>query len=180
MTSLARRALLRFPQPSQTLYRTVNFPRQRFFTTSYIRRQAVEENAQPEEIESLNDAPIFLEDDSTQVDWSRSFHGLSTQPFSEEAAKVLTAPIDINDVEIKPGSRSALPRLMVDGILYLPEIKYRRVLNRAFGPGGWGLAPRGESMVTLKAVTREDALVAHGRYVSYSLPSFYAHLLRLK
>jgi hypothetical protein len=74
-----------------------------------------------------------------------------------------------NDVEIKP-----------DGILYLPEIKYRRILNRAFGPGGWGLAPRGESMVTLKAVTREYALVAHGRYVSYSLHSFYAHLLYLK
>jgi hypothetical protein len=113
MTSLARRALLRFPRPSQTLYRTVNFPRQRFLTTSYIPRQAVEENAQPEEIESLNDAPIFLEDDTTQVDWSRSFHGLSTQPFSEEAAKVLTAPLEINDVEIKPGSRSTLPRLMV-------------------------------------------------------------------
>ena len=113
MTSLARRALLRFPRPSQTLYRTVNFPRQRFFTTSYIPRQAVEENAQPEEIESLNDAPIFLEDDTTQVDWSRSFHGLSTQPFSEEAAKVLTAPLETNDVEIKPGSRSTLPRLIV-------------------------------------------------------------------
>lgn len=23
-----------------------------------------------------------------------------------------------------------------DGLLYLPEIKYRRILNRAFGPGG--------------------------------------------
>jgi len=35
------------------------------------------------------------------------------------------------DIEMKP-----------DGMIYLPEIKYRRILNRAFGPGGWGLAPR--------------------------------------
>jgi len=63
----------------------------------------VEDTHPPEEIESLNDGPIFLDDDTTQVDWSRSFHGLSMQPFSDEAAKVLTAPLDINDVEIKPG-----------------------------------------------------------------------------
>jgi hypothetical protein len=61
-------------------------------------------------------------------------------------------------VEIKP-----------DGIIYLPEIKYRRILNKAFGPGGWGLAPRGESIVTAKAVTREYALLAHGRYVCFGL-----------
>lgn len=110
MASLARRALLRLPRPSPFIYRTVNIPRQRLFTTTFTRRQAVEENARPEEIESLNDAPIFLDDDTTQVDWSRSFHGLSTQPFSEEAAKVLTAPIEINDVEIKPGWHSTHTR----------------------------------------------------------------------
>lgn len=67
----------------------------------------------------------------------------------------MTAPIVVDDIEIKP-----------DGIIYLPEIKYRRILNRAFGPGGWGLAPRGETIVTDKSVTREYALVAHGRLVS--------------
>jgi hypothetical protein len=50
-----------------------------------------------------------------------------------------------------------------DGIIYLPEIKYRRILNAAFGPGGWGLAPRGELMVQDRLVTREYALVVHGR-----------------
>lgn len=50
--------------------------------------------------------------------------------------------------------------------MYLPEIKYRRILNRAFGPGGWGLAPRGESIVTGKLVTREYGLVVQGRLVS--------------
>ena len=99
-----------------------------------------------------NESLKLQEDDSTHVDWTKSFHGLSVQPFSKEAADVLLAPLAEADVEIKP-----------DGILYLPEIKYRRILNRAFGPGGWGLAPRGETIVTEKAVTREYALLAHGR-----------------
>ncbi|KAL2187171.1 Mgm101p-domain-containing protein [Thermothelomyces heterothallicus CBS 203.75] len=92
------------------------------------------------------------------IDWSSSFHGLSTTPFSPETAAVLMQPLDPLDIEIKP-----------DGIIYLPEIKYRRILNKAFGPGGWGLAPRGELVVGEKVVTREYALVVHGRYVS-SLP----------
>jgi hypothetical protein len=49
--------------------------------------------------------------------------------------------------------------------VYLPEIKYRRILNRAFGPGGWGLAPRSETNVGPKVVSREYALVCLGRLV---------------
>ena len=101
----------------------------------------------------LNDQNVVLDEGDRQVDWTRSFHGLSTEAFSPEAAKALLAPIHPDEIEIKP-----------DGIIYLPEIKYRRILNQAFGPGGWGLAPRGETIVTAKAVTREYALVALGRY----------------
>ncbi|KAK4164577.1 mitochondrial genome maintenance protein MGM101 [Cladorrhinum sp. PSN259] len=89
------------------------------------------------------------------IDWSSSFHGLSTVPFSAETAQILMKPLDPIDVEVKP-----------DGIIYLPEIKYRRILNMAFGPGGWGLAPRGELVVGEKVVTREYALVVHGRYIA--------------
>lgn len=32
------------------------------------------------------------------------------------------------------------------GLIYLPEIKYRRILNQAFGPGGWAIMPRGETL----------------------------------
>ncbi|MCJ1379823.1 hypothetical protein MMC17_002926 [Xylographa soralifera] len=103
----------------------------------------------------LDDQPLVLDEGTTKVDWSRSFHGLSTQPFSKEAADILLQAIPADDVEVKP-----------DGILYLPEIKYRRLLNKAFGPGAWGLAPRGETIVTAKAVTREYALVVLGRLVS--------------
>ena len=93
-----------------------------------------------------------LDDNGNPIDWASSFHGLSTSPFSAESAAILQAPINPDDVEVKP-----------DGILYLPEIKYRRILNAAFGPGGWGLAPRGELIVGEKVVTREYALVVNGR-----------------
>ncbi|PFH47799.1 hypothetical protein AMATHDRAFT_151271 [Amanita thiersii Skay4041] len=88
------------------------------------------------------------------TDWSRSFFGLSTQPFSKEITDTLLAPLKPEDIEIKP-----------DGLIYLPEIKYRRILNKAFGPGGWGLAPRGETNVGPKIVSREYALVCQGRLV---------------
>jgi hypothetical protein len=86
------------------------------------------------------------------VDWSRSFHGLSSTAFDGTARAILLAPVDPADVEIKP-----------DGIVYLPEIKYRRILNRAFGPGAWGLAPRGELEVSARTVSREYGLVVQGR-----------------
>ncbi|KAL8658496.1 MAG: hypothetical protein Q9226_000949 [Calogaya cf. arnoldii] len=103
----------------------------------------------------LGDKPVVLDEQVRQVDWARSFHGLSTEAFSKEAAEALLGPVALDDIEVKP-----------DGIVYLPEIKYRRILNKAFGPGAWGLAPRGETIVTAKAVTREYALVALGRLVS--------------
>ena len=89
------------------------------------------------------------------IDWSDSFHGLGQQAFDKQAANRLLAALPSEDIEIKP-----------DGLLYLPEIKYRRILNRAFGPGGWGLAPRSETLVTPKQVSREYGLVCNGRLVS--------------
>ncbi len=109
----------------------------------------------PDLTEGLMDKPVILDEGDRQVDWSKSFHGLSSEAFSPEARESLLAPINPDDIEVKP-----------DGIVYLPEIKYRRILNKAFGPGGWGLAPRGETLVTSKAVTREYALVALGRSAS--------------
>lgn len=102
--------------------------------------------------DGLQDPPPVLSENEKQIDWTRSFHGLSSTPFTPEQAQILQEPLEYDDVEIKP-----------DGIVYLPEIKYRRKLNRAFGPGGWGLAPRGETIVTAKVVTREYGLVCGGR-----------------
>jgi hypothetical protein len=103
------------------------------------------------------------------TDWSRSYAGLSTEPFPKEVSEILMAPIEPTDVEIKPGSyKYYYSSLLIivcatDGLIYLPEIKYRRILNKAFGPGGWGLAPRSETNVSSKVVSREYALVCLGR-----------------
>lgn len=90
------------------------------------------------------------------IDWNTSFRGLSAEPFSEAACKVLREQLSKLDIEIKP-----------DGIIYLPEIKYRRILNKAFGPGAWGLVPRSEAVIiNSNIVTRDYALVILGRLVS--------------
>lgn len=41
--------------------------------------------------------------DGEKNDWSKSYHGLSVEPFSKEVADILLAPIDSMDVEMKPG-----------------------------------------------------------------------------
>ncbi|KAI2784446.1 mitochondrial genome maintenance MGM101 [Daldinia loculata] len=104
----------------------------------------------------LPDAPGAEEPNTGDpIDWTQSYHGLGTSAFSPETSTVLQARLNPEDIEVKP-----------DGIIYLPEIKYRRILNTAFGPGGWGLAPRGQLMVHDKLVTRDYALVVHGRFVA--------------
>jgi hypothetical protein len=37
-------------------------------------------------------------------DWSKSFHGLSSKPFDKEVAQILMRPLNIKDIEIKPGA----------------------------------------------------------------------------
>ncbi len=40
------------------------------------------------------------------IDWSRSYQGLSAEPFPKEIAEILQAPVNPLDVEIKPGAFS--------------------------------------------------------------------------
>ena len=111
-------------------------------------------------------------------EWTISFAGLGEKAFSKQVADVLTAPINENDIEIKPGEDQdqdqdafvssnifliTRTRTLADGLIYLPEIKYRRILNRAFGPGGWGMAPRSETNVGQGIVSREWVLICQGR-----------------
>lgn len=104
--------------------------------------------------------------------WSSSFYGLSIEKFPRDVADILLEPVSAEDIEIKPGTLNYLIYALlfnqkrIDGLIYLPEIKYRRILNRAFGPGGWGLAPRGEHTISTKNISREYALICSGRFVS--------------
>lgn len=40
------------------------------------------------------------------IDWSTSFHGLSSQPFSKVAAQILMRELSVPEIEIKPGQFS--------------------------------------------------------------------------
>lgn len=132
-------------------------------TVSPIEETEIEDlnDEPPKKTVSFHDSPPIAAAINNQVpgnsaiDWSDSFHGLGAAPFPAQINEILLAPLDNTDIEITP-----------DGLLYLPEIKYRRILNRAFGPGGWGLAPRTETFITPKQISREYALVCHGRLVS--------------
>ena len=84
-----------------------------------------------------------------------SFKGASDVPFSPEISNILAEPLDEQLIEIKP-----------DGSCYLPEVHYRRILNKAFGLGGWTLIPRGAHSIQSNVISREYALFANGRYIS--------------
>jgi hypothetical protein len=68
---------------------------------------------------------------------------------------ILAEPVNPEEVEIKP-----------DGICYLPEMRYRKTLLRAFGPGGWCIVPRGPHSQNGNVLSREYALVCQGRFVA--------------
>lgn len=148
--------------PSRTYALFKDFPKKESKPLTEIKpkvaTQSDTENSNPQSPVSFNDSPIeptAAAATGQAINWSDSFYGLGSAPFPREISDILLAPLDEVDIEIKP-----------DGLLYLPEIKYRRILNRAFGPGGWGLAPRTESLITPKQISREYALICHGRLIS--------------
>lgn len=84
--------------------------------------------------------------------------GLSSEPFPDAVRLKLMGPVTSTDVEIRP-----------DGTIYLPEIKYRRVLNHAIGPGGWVLIPRGPPAFYKDTVFREFALYCFGKFTAQAI-----------
>ncbi|KAI9223374.1 mitochondrial genome maintenance MGM101-domain-containing protein [Blastocladiella britannica] len=101
-------------------------------------------------------SPLVASESQTfHRDGPDAFVGMATEAFPDPVVDILLADINPDDVEIKP-----------DGLLYLPEIKYRRILNRAFKPGGWALVPRGPHSLTGRMISREYALYCYGRFVS--------------
>lgn len=90
--------------------------------------------------------------------YATGFEGAAAAPFSPEAAAVLGAAVNPDEVEIR-----------TDGIVYLPGVAYRRLLTRAFGLGAWALLPRGPARTVGDAATYHGALFILGRFVSEAL-----------
>jgi len=95
-----------------------------------------------------------------------TYEAASVTPFPKEISAILQAPLSHLDVEIKP-----------DGAVYLPEIKYRRILNAAFGPGGWAMRPVGRAGVVdeRRVLTRPYQLLALGQFVSEAVGEQQCH-----
>lgn len=100
-------------------------------------------------------ATCVFPEESNQTYSIDDFPGLSVEPFPEEVAKILQSPVNHDDVEVKP-----------DGAIYLPEVKYRKILTAAFGAGGWALLPRGPHTLNGITLSREYALFCRGRFIS--------------
>jgi hypothetical protein len=167
----SRAALPSFSSPRVLAYRPLAIVR--YNNTAAAAKPALVDSSKTPQNEPVSAPPLpDVKGHDGTTDWSRSYAGLSVQPFSNEVAEILQAPIDPLDVEMKPGvfildRFPCCTYVFQDGLLYLPEIKYRRILNKAFGPGGWGLAPRSETNVGPKIVSREYALVCFGRLESF-------------
>lgn len=84
--------------------------------------------------------------------------GIAAQPVSRDAAAILRAPIPDEDLDVLP-----------TGEVYPPQVLLRRRLLDAFGPGGWGLMPRGPVQIRGNILCREYALYGHGRFLSEAI-----------
>jgi Mitochondrial genome maintenance MGM101 len=86
------------------------------------------------------------------------FPGLSSQRFSKEQEAVLLQKIPAEDIDILP-----------TGELYVSQVRYRRILNDTFGPGGWGLIPTGDFQQDGGTLCREHSMFAEGRFISSAI-----------
>ena len=86
------------------------------------------------------------------------FTGISTLDISKEISDKLTQPVKMEDIEIKP-----------TGEIYLSHVRYRKMLNDAFGMGNWSLRPLGGFVKTGSVVCREYALYIKGKYAASAI-----------
>jgi genome maintenance protein MGM101 len=79
----------------------------------------------------------------------------SVNPVTSEQASVLAKPIPEEELDILP-----------TGEVYASQVRYRRVLNEAFGPMGWALLPVSQPQKENATVAREYALYAGGQFIA--------------
>ena len=86
------------------------------------------------------------------------FTGISTLDIPKEVSDKLTQPVRMEAIEIKP-----------TGEIYLSHVRYRKMLNDAFGMGNWSLRPLGGFVKTGSVVCREYALYIKGKYAASAI-----------
>lgn len=98
------------------------------------------------------------------TDWSKSYHGLSEEPFPKEVAEVLQAPTDPLDIEVKPGSQLP-PSLISSGTHCLRRDRWSHILTRDQVPPSaeqslrtWRLGPRAEKRDARRSQERQSRI----------------------
>ena len=84
------------------------------------------------------------------------YQGMSARAFSKEQNDKLSGGINKDDVEIDP-----------QGLIYLPQVKYRRILRDAFGAGAWAIRPI-DVKIDGNVVMFIGELWVEGRFVAWS------------
>ncbi len=86
-------------------------------------------------------SPLAVDRGTGEVIAVDEYHGIASQPVNAEASAVLQAPVLDAEIDILP-----------TGEVYLSQIGYRRRLNAAFGPGGWGMKPLSKPSLNVETV----------------------------
>jgi len=111
-----------------------------------------------EDFEVEDSRALVLREEKPEVPAVNRYLGASTKPFTPEQKKILEQKIDDSDIDILP-----------TGEIYASQVRYRRILNDAFGPGGWAILPMGDFFQAGNTLCREYALWAEGRFVSSAI-----------
>ena len=86
---------------------------------------------------------------------SNPYSGIAGARFSAEQESILTNDIPEEDLDVLP-----------TGEVYASQIRYRDILCRAFGPGGWAMMPRGPLIIKDNILYREYALYIEKRFIA--------------
>lgn len=118
------------------------------------------ENVDVSEVLNKHTGEILAKSESVEIGTiaPEIFTGISTLDISKEISDRLTQPVRMEDIEIKP-----------TGEIYLSHVRYRKMLNDAFGMGNWSLRPLGGFVKTGSVVCREYALYIKGKYAASAI-----------
>jgi len=104
------------------------------------------------DVEQSSQAIIPVDDRPEDI-----FKGISEIQLTDEQIAIINAPVDEMLIEIRG-----------DGQVYYPEMEYRRMLNKAFKPGRWGMRPMGQPVIREGLVLHTWTLYIGGQFVAWA------------
>jgi len=128
-------------------------------------RQLIERPRTPQTVSTERDGGGETERQVAPISWE----GFATVRFTKEQEAILRQPVNPELVEIR-----------YDGAVYMPGAWYRKILNDAFGPGGWGIVQEGEPQESNGEYYMRALLIAEGRVVARTVAEFIPQQKKVK